>query len=220
MVAGELPEVRVSPWLGQEVKGILDLDDPPPGACLDGAPTWSLGFDGVHYNFEPVNNGDPELLDLLHTRAPSAAGRSPPPPPRSNRSPSPAASSARRRPRQVLVTRLLPPGRGPTDQVAIMTYDTYLPFRGPTAVTSYGRARWRWSSPPDDKTILIGAPAYHDHGLSWLDEAESVEGAAQGARLALTSHGVPRERFGLALYVDFAATEEDWEEYDRFWSHP
>jgi hypothetical protein len=56
--------------------------------------------------------------------------------------------------------------------------------------------------------------------LSWLDEAESVEGAAQGARLALTSHGVPRERFGLALYVDFAATEEDWEEYDRFWSHP
>lgn len=68
--------------------------------------------------------------------------------------------------------------------------------------------------------MLIGAPAYHDHGVSWADEAESVEKAARGARLALTSYGKPRERFGLALYVDFAATKEDWAEYDKFWFKP
>jgi hypothetical protein len=40
--------------------------------------------------------------------------------------------------------------------------------------------------------------------------------AAEGAKLALSAHG-RRERFGLALYVDFAATEEDWREYMTRW---
>ncbi|MGI5270015.1 hypothetical protein ACQEUU_12755 [Nonomuraea sp. CA-218870] len=59
-------------------------------------------------------------------------------------------------------------------------------------------------------------PAYRDHGIPWGDAAESVAMAGQGAKPALSEHGA-RERFGLALYVDFAATEEDWREYEENW---
>ncbi|MFD0659386.1 hypothetical protein [Thermocatellispora tengchongensis] len=73
---------------------------------------------------------------------------------------------------------------------------------------------------PEKTGLLIGAPAYHDHGGPFLDAAESVAGAAEGARLALTEHGRPRHRVGLALYVDFAATETDWKEYRTAWLRP
>jgi hypothetical protein len=103
------------------------------------------------------------------------------------------------------------------DQVAIMTYDSGAPL--PPLYGGYvaRQAALALDLVPEGKTLLIGAPAYHDHDLSYLDRAESVAIAAEGARLALSEHG-RRERFGLALYVDFAATQEDWSEYTDHWA--
>src|SRR6185437_16535905 len=64
----DLPGVRVQAWLGQVVGGsALHLDDTATrnrvvagvGAALD------RGFDGVHFDFEPVPDGDPGFLDVL-----------------------------------------------------------------------------------------------------------------------------------------------------------
>ncbi|WP_344920736.1 hypothetical protein [Streptosporangium oxazolinicum] len=220
----ELPKVRVSAWLGQKVDGVLDLDDATSRQrVLDGARAiTALGFDGVHYNFEPIGDGDTDFLDLLtRTRAIVGDGLLSTSTPQIEPFPlvRPAARAATGHDKYwspdyfAQVAKL-------TDQVAIMTYDSYLPF--PSVYGGYvvRQGSLALELVPEEKTVLIGAPAYHDHGVSWADEAESVEKAARGARLALTSYGRPRERFGLALYVDFAATKEDWAEYDRFWFKP
>ncbi|GAA3124605.1 membrane protein [Streptosporangium carneum] len=220
----ELPKIRVSAWLGQKVDVGLDLDDAASRQrVLDGARAiMATGFDGVHYNFEPVGDGDTEFLDLL-TRTRQVVGEGLLSVSTPQIEPFPLTRPAVRAvighdkywsPAyfQEVVTR--------ADQVAIMTYDSFLPSE-----LLYGGYVVRQSTlalelVPEEKTLLIGAPAYHDHGVEWGDMAESVETAAEGARLALTSHGKQRELFGLALYVDFAATAEDWEEYDRAWLRP
>ncbi|GAA5764834.1 hypothetical protein Aros01_01313 [Streptosporangium roseum] len=220
----ELPKVRVSAWLGQKVDGGLDLDDPATRQrVLDSAGgVMALGFDGVHYNFEPVGSGDAEFLDLL-TRTRPIVGDGLLSTSTPQIEPFPLTRPAVRAVighdkywspeyfREVAAR---------TDQVAIMTYDSALPSEllyGGHVVRQGGLAL---ELVPPEKTVLIGAPAYHDHDLPWVDAAESVATAAEGARLALTAYGKPRERFGLALYVDFAATAEDWAEYGRFWSRP
>ncbi|MGA5758263.1 glycoside hydrolase family 18 protein [Nonomuraea bangladeshensis] len=213
-----LPNVRVSAWLGQSVENGLDLDDPKArdNVLAGVAAIMEQGYDGVHYNFEPVGDGDTEFLDLLertrrHTGLLSTSVPQIEPYP-----------GLRLTARAVLGhDKYWSPGffqqvAARVDQIAVMTYDSGTPARSLYGGHVARQAELALDLTPPGKHLLIGAPAYHDHGLPWLDAAESVAAAAEGARLALTEHG-PRERFGLALYVDFAATEEDWREYMTGW---
>lgn len=63
---------------------------------------------------------------------------------------------------------------------------------------------------------LIGVPAYHDENLGHHAWAETVPDAVRGVRLGLSQDPV-RQRFGVALYVDFAATGADWRAYRDGW---
>ncbi|MEU8174328.1 glycosyl hydrolase family 18 protein [Microbispora hainanensis] len=219
-----VPGVRVSAWLGQTVndngKLHLSLADPAARArVVAGARDLAaLGFDGIHYDFEPVSDGDGPFLSVLRETRQAIGARllsvatQQIEPLTGLRAPAALAIGHDKywTPdyfRQVVDL---------TDQVAIMTYDSWTPLS-----SLYGGYVARQTSlalglVPEDKTLLIGAPAYHDHGVWYGDSAESVETAAEGARLALSEHG-PRTEFGLALYVDFAATEDDWREYERAW---
>ncbi|GAA4187685.1 hypothetical protein [Microbispora amethystogenes] len=219
-----VPGVRVSAWLGQTVndngKPHLSLADPAARArIVAGARDLvAVGFDGIHYDFEPVPDGDGPFLGVLReTRAAigarllSVATQQIEPLP-GLRAPTGLAIGHDKYWTPDYFRQVV----GLTDQVAIMTYDSWTPLR-----SLYGGYVARQTSlalglVPEDKTLLIGAPAYHDHGVPYADRAESVEAAAEGARLALGEHG-PRTEFGLALYVDFAATEEDWREYETAW---
>ncbi|WP_043640589.1 glycoside hydrolase family 18 protein [Nonomuraea candida] len=215
-----LPAVRVSAWLGQSVKNGLDLDDPRSRAnVLAGvAAVMEQGYDGIHYNFEPIGDGDTEFLGLLeqtrrHTALLSTATPQIEPYP-----------GLRLTARAVLGhDKYWSPGYfrqvvARVDQVAVMTYDSFTPSQSLYGGHVARQAALALDLVPAAKALYIGAPAYHDHdhGLPWGDHAESVAMAAEGARLALSEHG-RRERFGLALYVDFAATEEDWREYMTRW---
>ncbi|GAA2357923.1 hypothetical protein GCM10010404_08700 [Nonomuraea africana] len=213
-----LPGVRVSAWLGQAVKNGLDLDDPAArDRVLAGAKhIVDLGFDGVHYNFEPIGDGDTDFLDLLDRTRPLTRLLSVSTP---QIEPYPLMRLGAR---AVLghdkywsqgffreVARR-------TDQVAIMTYDSYLPSQSLYGGHVARQASLALDLAPATTAVFIGAPAYHDHGMPYNDASESVAMAAEGARLALSSYG-RRDRFGLALYVDFAATEADWKEYTDRW---
>ncbi|MGP3957305.1 hypothetical protein ACTWPT_14995 [Nonomuraea sp. 3N208] len=213
-----LPAVRVSAWLGQSVKNGLDLDDPKSreNVLAGVAAIMEQGYDGIHYNFEPIGDDDSEFLDLLertrqHTKLLSTSVPQIEPYP-----------GMRLTARAILShDKYWSPGYfqqvvSRVDQVAVMTYDSFTPLQSLYGGYAARQAELALDLVPDDKLLLIGAPAYHDHGLAWADTAESVAMAAEGARLALTEHG-RRERFGLALYVDFAATEEDWREYTTRW---
>jgi hypothetical protein len=213
-----LPDLRISAWLGQTVKKGLDLDDPKSRAnVLAGvAAIMKQGYDGIHYNFEPIGDGDTEFLDLLdrtrqHTTLLSTS------------TPQIEPYTGMRLAARAVLTHDKYWSEGyfsqvvnRVDQVAIMTYDSYTPLQSLYGGYVARQAGLALDLVPDSKALYIGAPAYHDHGVPWLDGAESVAMAAEGAKLALSAHG-RRERFGLALYVDFAATEEDWREYLTRW---
>ncbi|MEV1177344.1 hypothetical protein [Nonomuraea sp. NPDC049784] len=213
-----LPTVRVSAWLGQSVKNGLDLDDPKSreNVLAGVAAIMKQGYDGIHYNFEPIGDGDTEFLELLdrtrqHTKLLSTS------------TPQIEPYPGMRLTARAILTHDKYWSEGyfkqvadRVDQVAIMTYDSFTPLQSLYGGYVARQAGLALDLVPDDKSVLIGAPAYHDHGIDWGDAAESVAMAAEGARLALSAHG-RRERFGLALYVDFAATEEDWKEYMTRW---
>ncbi|MBF8185364.1 hypothetical protein ITP53_06355 [Nonomuraea sp. K274] len=213
-----LPAIRISAWLGQSVDNGLDLDDPKSreNVLAGVAAIMKAGYDGIHYNFEPIGDGDTEFLDLLdrtrqHTRLLSTSTP--------QIEPYPLMRLAAR----VILTHdkywsqsYFKQVVDRVDQVAIMTYDSFTPLESLYGGYVTRQAGLALDLVPDDKSLYIGAPAYHDHGIAWSDAAESVATAAEGARLALSDHG-RRERFGLALYVDFAATEEDWREYMTRW---
>ncbi|MER7205627.1 hypothetical protein ABT340_01085 [Streptosporangium sp. NPDC000239] len=223
-IHARLPGVRVSAWLGQKVNGRLSLGDAAARQrVLDGArAVMAVGYDGVHYDFEPVGDGDAGFLDLLD-RTRQIVGKDLLSVSTPQIEPFPFTRPVARL--AIGHDKYWSPDyfrdvASRTDQVAIMTYDSYYP-----STILYGGHVVRQGTlalglVPDDKTVLIGAPAYHDHGVVWGDAAESVATAAEGARLALTSHGTRRELFGLALYVDFAATPEDWKEYEDSWFNP
>jgi hypothetical protein len=69
---------------------------------------------------------------------------------------------------------------------------------------------------PLNVDVLIGLPAYHTDDFGHFGNAETVAAAIRGVRLALGSHP-SRRPFGVALYVDFAATELDWKSYRDDW---
>ncbi|WP_433439807.1 hypothetical protein [Nonomuraea sp. CA-141351] len=213
-----LPTVHVSAWLGQSVKNGLDLDDPKSreNVLAGVAAIMKQGYDGIHYNFEPIGDGDTEFLELLdrtrqHTKLLSTS------------TPQIEPYPGMRMTARAILTHDKYWSEGyfkqvadRVDQVAIMTYDSFTPLQSLYGGYVVRQAELALRLVPDGKLLLIGAPAYHDHGIEWADAAESVAMAAEGARLALSAHG-RRERFGLALYVDFAATEEDWKEYMTRW---
>ncbi|MFD0659387.1 glycoside hydrolase family 18 protein [Thermocatellispora tengchongensis] len=148
-----LPSVRVSAWLGQEVKdGGLDLDDPANRErVLSGARAiLDTGFDGVHYNFEPIGDGDAEFLELLDRTRALAPGR--------------LLTTSVPQTEPYLGMRLLARAviahdkywsRGylrevarRVDQVAVMTYDAYWPMASCTAATWRARPSWRCTPCP------------------------------------------------------------------------
>jgi hypothetical protein len=103
-----------------------------------------------------------------------------------------------------------------SDEVAIMTYNSPLPTGGSYA----GYVRWETqlalAAVPPDVTLLIGAPAYSTGGPWPFSSAETVARAIRGARLAI-SPVPPGRPFGIALYVDFTATSQDWASYLTDW---
>jgi hypothetical protein len=220
-----LPGVRVQAWLGAHPtpaelhlweQGTRDHIITAVGQVLD------EGFDGVHFDFEPVSDGDPDLLQILdeaHTYM-------------RNRNAILSVSASHTEPATGMaaaVTAL--PGRmvlwSPAylqrvsllvEQVAVMSYDTALPFG--SAYTGYLRRATTdaIAAVAPETTLFMGVPAYHDENPLHHRRAETVANALHGIRLALGDSPPADRTFGVALYVDFAATESDWTAYRTLWS--
>jgi hypothetical protein len=69
---------------------------------------------------------------------------------------------------------------------------------------------------PAQVDLLIGVPAYHEESFYHHAVAETIGPALRGVRLALGS-GSPGRAVGVAIYVDFTLTAEDWATYRRDW---
>ncbi|MFI6337068.1 hypothetical protein [Streptomyces sp. NPDC050535] len=223
----ELPGVRVQAWLGDVLAGEgpegLRLEREKTRAAVVGSTEQVLGagFDGVHFDLEPLHSDDRDylsLLDDLHavTRdrgvALSVAAH--------QIDPFPAANSIRGtltgHPKWWTQEYFGQVARR-VDQIALMSYDTALPLASLYGGYVAQQTSLALEVTPETADLLMGLPFFHEDDLSHHEAAETVEAAVRGTRLGLSRTDRDRERFGVALYIDFAAEESDWAAYREGW---
>ena len=223
----ELPGVRVQAWLGDVL-----ATESPDGLRLERAETraavvastrqiLAAGFEGAHFDLEPLHSGDRDylgLLDSLHsvTRAHDAqlsvAAHQIDPLPGFHSFWGTVAGHPK-----WWSQRFFGQVARRVDQIAVMSYDTMQPLD-----TLYGGYVAQQTSlalevTPQSTDLLMGLPFYHENRFGHWNHAETVPAAVRGVRLGLSRTDADRTRFGVALYVDFAATEADWTAYKSDW---
>jgi hypothetical protein len=220
----QVPSVRIQAWLGNVVaEDRLDLSDSASQQNIEAAVSAVLdrGADGVHFDFEPIAEGDRSYLHVLEQAHALTAARGamlsvavdPPP-----ALPGLAKLTSRARPIWWSPQYLGEVARR-VEQVALMTYDSALPSERLYGGTTVRQVEIALDVVPPDVDLLVGLPAYHVRTFEHHPRAETVAAAVRAARLAL-AHAPSRERFGVSIYADFSANEEDWTVYRREWQGP
>ncbi|TWD79465.1 hypothetical protein FB561_0523 [Kribbella amoyensis] len=219
------PEVRVQAWLGDRVQPAknpgMDLDDAAvrDRVTASSAAVLDQGFQGIHFDFEPVHSGSPGFLAVLDQVHALTSGRGVPlsvaaaqidPLFRANALALALAGEGKWWSQQYFgeVARRV-------EQIAVMSYDTAMPLESLYGGYVAKQTKLALEVTPAEVDLLMGLPAYWESNPSHWGHAESVEAAVRGARLGLGDSA--RENFGLALYVDFTATEAHWDAYRRGW---
>ncbi len=223
----ELPGVRVQAWLGDTLASEgpvgLRLERPSTRAAVVGSARQILaaGFDGVHFDLEPLHSGDRHylaLLDSLHRV--TQAHHAPLSVAAHQIDPLPAlhwvAGGLTGHPKWWSQAYFGQVARR-VDQIAVMSYDTAMPLQSLYGGYVAQQTSLALKVTPRSTELLIGLPFYHQDDMGHHASAETVTAAVRGARLALSRTDADRTRFGVALYVDFAATEMDWAAYRKGW---
>ena len=211
-----LPGVRVQAWLGDVVGGgHLDLASAATRANVATSARQILaaaGFDGVHLDLEPVASGDPGYLALL-----SQVRRV---------TPLLSVSADQVAPLGWLTIAhwwsagYLHQVATRVHEVAIMTYDSGMPAGAMFAGYVHRETELALAAVPPATTLLMGAPAYRSGNFGHFSSAETVSAAVRGVRLAISPAPPANRKLGIALYVDFTATAQDWADYRDGWVRP
>ncbi|GAA3391370.1 hypothetical protein [Streptomyces roseoviridis] len=223
-----MPGIRVHAWLGDVLASEgpegLRLEDAGSRAAVVASARQILdaGFEDVHFDLEPLHSDDRHYLSLLDDLG--------------------ALTRARRAPLSVAAHQIDPLPAAHTalgvvtggsekwwsqeffgqvarrvDQIAVMSYDTWMPLEGLYGGYVAQQTSLALEVTPEGTDLLMGLPFFHEDDLGHHENAETVAAAVRGARLGLGRTDPGRERFGLALYVDFAAEEGDWAAYREGW---
>ncbi|CAN3979764.1 hypothetical protein [Kitasatospora purpeofusca] len=221
-----LPGVRVQSWLGDEVKpekDALDLEDAATRdrVAASARQVLDLGFDGVHFDMEPIRPGSAGWLALLDQVRPVTAGR--------GAKLSVAAPQIDPLPHQhTIAIALTDHGKWwdqayftatarRVDQIAVMTYDSSMPTEGFYGAYNAYQTELALEATPAETDLLMGLPFYWEDKWGHRGRAETVPAGIRGIRLGLGRQDPHRPNFGVGLYVDFAATEQNWADYRRDW---
>ncbi|CUW30856.1 hypothetical protein [Streptomyces reticuli] len=223
----ELPGVRVQAWLGDVLASEgptgLRLERPATrAAILDSTrAVLAAGFEGAHFDLEPLHSGDRHYLGLLddlreltHARGAvlSVAAH--------QIDPLPAFHSfwgtTTGHPKWWSQAYFAQVARR-VDQIAVMSYDTMQPLQSLYGGYVAQQTSLALEVTPKSTDLLMGLPFYHENRFGHWAHAETVPAAVRGVRLGLSRTDADRADFGVALYVDFAATEDDWTAYRRDW---
>jgi hypothetical protein len=219
------PDMKVLPWVGglragyrRQRAGTLKLADLTQRQKLVAEVRGLVdeGFDGIHLNVEPVDDGNVEFLALLRAlRTAVGPGR--------------VFSVAAIRPAPFALLRApnfaWSPGyyarvASVVDQMVIMSYDTALP-----TANSYRRyVRWASASVAgaldasgSNARVLMGVPTYEPYGFMHRAGVETPENALLGIVAGLRGLGAGGTFEGVALYAEWTTDARDWAAYERLW---
>lgn len=220
------PEVVLLAWIGQvETRGggILDLGAATIRARVAGtAGYYGLlpGWDGVHYDIEPLFDEDARFIALLDATRQRVGARI----------------------ISVAVPKWFPgrrwdrlTARGGTavwsagyyrevaqraDQIAVMTYNSALPWdRAYSLLVKQETTNVLWAVRDSRVEVLIGIPVYHDTSRGFRADAENMSSGLHGLILGLNNtHPEALPRFGgVAIYPYWEIGDGEWATYDRDW---
>ncbi|MFF3767635.1 hypothetical protein ACFYYR_26635 [Streptomyces sp. NPDC001922] len=222
-----LPRVRVQAWLGDKL-----ATEGPTGLRLTDARTRArivastrrildAGFGGVHFDLEPLHSGDGDYLALLDRLRPLTRKRDVPLSVAAHQiDPLPglhsAAGALAGHPKWWSQEFFGEVARR-VDQIAVMSYDTSMPLESLYGGYVAQQTSLALEVTPRTTDLLMGLPFFHEDDIGHRENAETVGAAVRGIRLGLSRTDHERARFGVALYVDFAAEERDWSAYRKDW---
>jgi len=174
------------------------------------------GFDGIHLNIEPVDNGNVGYLSLLRALR-TAIG------------PDALLSVAATRPGPisppmarnfVWTTDYYQRIGAVADQLVIMAYDTAIPtpqlyrrYLGWTSATAVGALTRSGSQ----ARVLMGVPTYDATGIMHRGDVETPEHAIPGIVAGLRGLGAGGTFEGVALYAEWTTDGAEWDVYERLW---
>ncbi|MFG2885643.1 hypothetical protein ACGFYV_25690 [Streptomyces sp. NPDC048297] len=221
------PGVRVQAWLGDKLasedRDGLHLEAPGTRAAIlvSARRILDAGFEGTHFDLEPLHSGDRNYLTLLddlrtltrarHAQLSVAAHQIDPLPALHT-----VAGALTGHPKWWSQAYFGQVARR-VDQIAVMSYDTAQPLRSLYGGYVAQQTSLALEVTPRSTDLLMGLPFYHEDKIGHWASAETVPAAVRGVRLGLSRTDAGRARFGVALYVDFAATEADWRAYRGGW---
>ena len=219
------PGLKVLPWVGglrigyrRQRTGVLQLADLVQRQRIVAEVRGLVdeGFDGVHVNVEPIDDGNDDFLALLRAlRTAVGAGH--------------ILSVAATRPAPLGLPRApnfaWSPGyyarvAAVCDQLVIMSYDTALP------TPALYRRYLQWSAASvagalagsgSKARVLMGVPTYEPYGFMHRAGVETPENALLGVVAGLRGLGAGGTFEGVALYAEWTTDERDWAAYERYW---
>ncbi|RPE40991.1 glycosyl hydrolase family 18 (putative chitinase) [Streptomyces sp. Ag109_O5-1] len=219
----KLPGVRVQAWLGDELApekpDAMHLERSATRAAVveSARQVVAAGFDGVHFDLEPLHSGDRNYLALLDALRPvtpllSVAAHQIDPLPAFHSFWGTVTGHPKWWSQEYFgqVARRV-------DQIAVMSYDTMQPLQSLYGGYVAQQTSLALQVTPPGTDLLMGLPFYHENRFGHWAHAETVPAAVRGVRLGLSRTDADRANFGVALYVDFAATEDDWTSYRKDW---
>ncbi|MET7653524.1 hypothetical protein [Streptomyces sp. NPDC005486] len=223
----EAPKLRVQAWLGDVL-----ASESPNGMRLERAGTraavvrstreiLAAGFQGAHFDLEPLHSDDADYLTLLdslravtraHDAQLSVAAHQIDPVPGFHSFWGTTTGHPKWWSQKFFgqVARRV-------DQIAVMSYDTMQPLQSTYGGYVAQQTSLALEVTPPSTDLLMGLPFYHENRFGHWNHAETVAAAVRGVRLGLSRTDADRENFGVAAYVDFAATEQDWTSYEEGW---
>jgi hypothetical protein len=223
----KLPGVRVQAFLGdvlasENSEGML-LNDPDTRAAVvrSARQVLDTGYEGIHLDLEPMPSGDRDFLALLDSLRRETRSR--------DAQLSVAAHQIDPLPNLHTVFGLFTEHpkwwsqeffgqvARRVDQIAVMSYDTAQPLEGTYGGYVAQQTSLALEVTPPSTDLLMGLPFYYESNFDHWGHAETVPAAVRGVRLGLSRTDADRARFGVALYIDFAATEADWRAYKEDW---
>ncbi|GAA4229251.1 hypothetical protein GCM10022254_21240 [Actinomadura meridiana] len=224
------PGVHAQAYLGQirvvNGEGVIDLNDPKvrDQVLRTDAAILDAGFDGIHYDFEPIYPDDDAFMTLLRRTSELTRSR--------GRLLSVALEQATLLDAAQPVYKALLPRGGkyhypprPTrdflrdiariaDQVAIMTYDVSLPTRALAGWHFARHTRTTLELIGDRTTVFMGVPTYRP-AMPW---AEDLDVALRGIRRGIDDLKRPPKRpYGVGVYADWTTNPDEWAQYRAAW---
>ncbi|MFI1503598.1 hypothetical protein [Streptomyces sp. NPDC020597] len=223
----EAPKLRVQAWLGDvlatETPDGMRLERPETRAAVVRSTREILaaGFEGAHFDLEPLHSDDADYLTLLDSlRAVTRAHHAQLSVAAHQIDPVPGFHSfwgtTTGHPKW-WSQRFFGQVARRVDQIAVMSYDTMQPLQSTYGGYVAQQTSLALEVTPPSTDLLMGLPFYRENRFGHWAHAETVAAAVRGVRLGLSRTDADRENFGVAAYVDFAASETDWTSYQDGW---